>query len=108
MEGKKLLSSQSATKEAAVAATLRGRFVETEQWGGEETTGFSLEDVTVVKTEPEETSGPDVEGSTVNLNMPSAVAGENWVGQEVIVEGRIDTGLFTSRQVFVVENIDEA
>ncbi len=93
-----------------MAATLRGRFVEAEQPAGEETTGFNLEDVTVVEADPEETSGPDVEGTTVDLDMPSAVSAENWVGQEVIVEGRFDAAPSgeTSRRVFVVESIDEA
>ncbi len=38
-----------------MAVTLRGRFVEAEAAGIEETTGFNLEDVTVVEADPQET-----------------------------------------------------
>ena len=88
---------------------LRGRFMETDPAGAEETTGFSLEGVEVVEADPVETSGPDVEGTTVNLDVSSAVSGENWTGQEVVVEGHF-RGVppqKTSRRVFVVESIDE-
>ena len=91
-----------------MAATLRGRFVETEQPTGEETTGFSLEDVTIVEPDPE---GPaHLETTPVSLDMPSAVSAENWVGKEVKVEGHFDAPPEegASRQVFVVEHIDEA
>lgn len=94
-----------------MAATLRGTFVEGELAGAEETTGFNLEDVTVVEADPEETSGSDLEGTTINLDMPSAVSGENWVGKEVVVEGHFEEAAAegeTTRWVFTVESIDEA
>ncbi len=72
-----------------MAATLRGRFVETDQPTGEETTGFNLEDVTVVETDTGDPS--NLKTTTIDLDMPSAVAGENWVDKEVIVEGRGDS-----------------
>ena len=88
---------------------LRGRFMEADPAGAEETTGFSLEEVEVVEADPAETSGPDVEGTTVNLDVPSAVSGENWTGQEVVVEGHFRGAppQETNRRVFVVESIDE-
>ncbi len=90
-----------------MAATLRGTFVEAEQPAGEETTGFSLEDTTIIEQDPE---GPsDLQATTINLDMPSAVSAENWVGKEVKVEGHFDAPPEEpSRQVFVVEHIDEA
>ncbi len=90
-----------------MASILRGRFVEAQQPAREETTGFSLEHVTVVVLDPE---GPSHLETTVNLDMPLAVSAENWVGKEVNVEGRFDAppGEAASRQVFVVEHIDEA
>ncbi len=94
-----------------MAVTLRGRFVEGKSAGESETTGFSLEDVTVVKADAEETSAADIEDTTVGLDMPSAVSAENWVGQEVVIEGRFDApsgGEGAARRVFVVEHIDEA
>jgi hypothetical protein len=102
-------TGRSATEEADVAATLRGRFVEADQPLGEETTGFSLEDTVLVEADPEEAPGPEVEGERINLDMPSAVSAENWVGKEVNVEGRFDAPPeeASSRQVFVVEHIDE-
>jgi hypothetical protein len=91
-----------------MAATLRGRFVEAEPAGREETTGFSLEDVTIVESDPE---GPsDLQTATVNLDMPSAVSAENWAGKEVNVEGHFEEpppGEGSHRSVFVVEHIDE-
>ncbi len=108
MEGKKLLNSQSAIKEAAVADTLRGRFVEEEQSTVGSSSSFSLEDVTVVEQDAE---GPsDLQSTTINLDMPSAVSPEDWVGKEVKVEGRFDMPPpgETRRLVFVVEHIDEA
>jgi len=101
----------SATKEVfSVAAALRGRFVEGELAGGEEETrGFLLEDVTVVEADPEAPSDFDPEGEMINLNMPLAVSGENWVGKEVEVEGRFEQEGEPegTRWVFVVEEIDE-
>jgi hypothetical protein len=94
-----------------VAATLRGTFVEAESAGTEETTGFNLEGVTVVEADPEETAGFDPEGGAINLDMPSAVAAENWVGKEVVVEGIFEaasTGERTPGWVFRVDSIDEA
>jgi hypothetical protein len=90
-----------------MATTLRGRFVEADQPLGEETTGFSLEDVTIVETDPEDPS--HLETTMVDLGMPSAVSAENWVGKEVNVEGHFDAPPeeASSRQVFVVEHIDE-
>ncbi len=64
-----------------MAATLRGRFVETEPAGTEETTGFGLEDATLIEADPEETSDFDPEGVEIDLDMPSAVSAENWVGR---------------------------
>lgn len=89
-----------------MTAALRGRVVEAESAGTEETTGFNLEDVTVVDAGPEETTGFDAEGATINLDMPSAVSGENWVGKEVEVSGRFERRE-GDRRVFVVESIDE-
>ncbi len=90
-----------------MAATLRGRFVEAEQPAGEETTGFSLEDATVVEWDPE---GPsDIKTTFISLDMPPDVSAENWVGKEVNVEGRFDAPPEeSSRQIFMVEHIDEA
>ena len=92
-----------------MAATLRGRFVEGEPAGEEETAGFLLEDVTVVEGDPEAPSDFDPEGEMINLNMPSAVSGENWVGKEVEVEGRFEQEgePEAARWVFVVQEIDE-
>ena len=87
---------------------MRGRFVEAEQPAGEETTGFSLEDVTVVEQDAE---GPsDLQSTTINLDVPPAVSAENWVGKEVNVEGRFEMPPpgESRRLVFVVEHIDEA
>ena len=55
-----------------MAAALRGRFVEGElaREEEEETTGFLLEDVTVVEADPEAPSEFDPEGEMINLNMP--------------------------------------
>ncbi len=93
-----------------MAATLRGTLVEAEQSAGtEEIVDFRLEDVTFVEPNPE---GPaDLETTAVNLIMHSAVSDENWVGKEVVVEGRFDIPPSeddTSRWVFVVEHIEEA
>jgi hypothetical protein len=93
-----------------VAATLRGRLVEAEPAGMEETTGFNLQDVTVIEADPEETSGFEPEGGTIDLDMPSAVAANNWIGKEVVVQGDFEatsTGERTPRWVFRVESIDE-
>jgi hypothetical protein len=101
----------SATKEvASVAAALRGRFVEGKLAGEEEeTTDFLLEDVTVIEADPEAPPHFDPEGEMINLNMPLAVSGENWVGKEVEVEGRFEQEGEPegARWVFVVEEIDE-
>ncbi len=95
-----------------MAATLRGRFVEAEEAAGaEETTGFNLEDVTVVEADPEESVGFDPEGQTNNLDVPVAHAAENWVGKEVVVEGHFEEASSeeeATRRVFTVESIDEA
>jgi hypothetical protein len=94
-----------------VAATLRGRFVEAEPAGAEETTGFGLEDVTLIEADPEEAPDFDPEGVEIDLDMPSAVSAENWVGKEVVVEGSFEpapTGERTPRRVFRVESIDES
>jgi hypothetical protein len=43
--------------------------------------------------------------------VPSAVAAENWVGKEVVVEGHFEEAAAegeTTRWVFMVESIDEA
>ncbi len=85
--------------------SLRGRFVEGEPAVGEEGTGFLLEDVTVVEGDAEETSDFDPEGETIDLEMPSAVAVENWAGREVEVAGNFEQK--GGRWVFVVEEIDE-
>ncbi len=90
-----------------MAATLRGRFIEAESAGMEETTGFTLEDVTVVEADPGEDPGFDPEGETINLAMPSAVSGENWVGKEVEVEGHFEQRGAAYRRVLVVESINE-
>ena len=92
-----------------MAAALRGRFVEGEPAGEEETTGFLLEDVTVVEADPKAPSDFDPEGEMINLNMPSTVSGENWVGKEVEVEGRFEQEGEPegARWVFVVQEIDE-
>ena len=101
----------AATKEVfSVAAALRGRFVEGELAGEEEETMvFLLEDVTVVEADPEAPTDFDPEGEMINLNMPLAVSGENWVGKEVEVEGRFEQEGEPEghRWVFVVEEIDE-
>ncbi len=89
-----------------MTVALRGRFVEAESAGTEETTGFNLEDVTVVEADPEETFFAP-EGEAINLSMPSAVSGENWVGKEVVVEGHFEQS-GGQHWVFVVESIDEA
>jgi hypothetical protein len=87
-----------------MAVVLRGRFAEAEAAGTEETTGFNLEDVTIVEMDPQ---GPsDLEATAINLDMPSAVAGVNWVGKEVVVEGHFKEG--GARRVFTVEHIHEA
>ena len=90
-------------------AALRGRFVEGELAGEEETPVFLLEDVTVVEADPEAPSDFDPEGEMINLNLPLSVSGENWVGKEVEVEGRFEQeGAPEARRwVFVVEEIDE-
>ncbi len=90
-----------------MAATLRGRFVEAEPAGAEETTGFNLEDVTVVEADPGEGPGFDPGGETINLAMPSAISGENWVGKEVEVEGHFEQRGGGDRRVLVVESINE-
>ncbi len=89
---------------------MRGRFVEAKQPIGAETIGFYLEDVTVVEVDPEEASSPDVEGTTVDLDMPLTVAGEQHrVGKEVIVEGRFSASPEEeSDRVFVVKHIKES
>lgn len=89
-----------------VAATLRGRFVEGEPAGEEETTGFDLEDVTIVEADPEEAADFDPEGETVNLAMPSVVSAKNWVGKDVEVSGHFERR-GGDRRVLVVESIDE-
>ncbi len=92
-------------------ATLRGRFVEASSAGAEETTGFSLEDATVVGADSEGASDLEPSGETINLDMPSAVSAENWVGKEVVVEGSFEAasaGEANPRRVFRVESIDEA
>lgn len=92
-----------------MAATLRGRFVEAESAGTEEIIDFRLEDVMFIEPAPE---GPAyLETTAVDLVMHSGVSHENWVGKEVVVEGRFDTppsGDESSRWVFLVEHIDEA
>ncbi len=92
-----------------MAVSLRGRFVEVDTAGTEETTGFSLEDVTVVDAGPD--GPPGLEGATISLDMPSAVAGENWSGKEVMVEGHFDDPSGkeeNARRVLTVEHIEEA
>jgi hypothetical protein len=67
--------------------------------------------VTVVEADPEETAGFDPEGGAINLDMPSAVAAENWVGKEVVVEGIFEAASTEERTpgwVFRVDSIDEA
>lgn len=91
-----------------MAAILRGTFVEAEQPTVVSSPGFCLEEATVVEWDPE---GPaDLQTTAINLDMPSAMSPESWVGQEVVVEGRLDAPPEeeSSRQVFVVEHIDEA
>ncbi len=91
-----------------MAAILRGTFVEAEQPTVVSSPGFCLEEATVVEWDPE---GPaDLQTTAINLDMPSAMSPESWVGQEVVVEGRFDAPPEeeSSRQVFVVEHIDEA
>lgn len=92
-------------------ATVRGTFVEASSARAEETTGFSLEEATVVEADSEEASNLEPSGGTINLNMPSAVSAENWVGKEVVVEGSFEaasTGEATPRWIFRVDSIDEA
>ena len=87
---------------------MRGRFVEGEL-AEEETTGFLLEDVTMVEANPEAPFDFDSEGEMINVNMPLAVSGENWVGKEVEVEGRFEREVEPegAHWVFVVEEIEE-
>lgn len=92
-----------------MAVSLRGRFVEAGASGTEETTGFNLEDVAVIEADLGEPS--DLEGATINLDMPSVVAGENWSGEEVVVEGHFKEPSAkggAARRVLTVEHIHEA
>lgn len=92
-----------------MAVSLRGRIVEADTAGTEETTGFNLEDATVVEANSNEPS--DLEGTTISLSMPTATSGENWAGKEVAVEGNFEEPPGegeTTRRVFKVERIDEA
>ncbi len=92
-----------------MAISLRGRFVEAEAAGTEETTGFNLEDAEVVEADSGEPS--DLEDTTISLNMPTVTAGQNWSGKEVVVEGNFEEPPGegeTTRRVFKVESIDEA
>ncbi len=91
-----------------MAISLRGRFVEADTAGTEETTGFNLEDAVVVEADSEELS--DLEDTTISLNMPSVASGQNWSGKEVVVEGNFEEPPGegeTARRVFKVESIDE-
>ena len=92
-----------------MAVTLRGRFVEAEDAGVEKITGFNLENVTVVEADSQ--APADIEGTTVSLDMPSAAAGENWVGNEVTVEGDLEKAPAEEgddQWVLTAERIEEA
>ncbi len=92
-----------------MAVTLRGRFVEAEDAGVEKITGFKLENVTVVEADSQ--APADIEGTTVSLDMPSAAAGENWVGNEVTVEGDLEKAPAEEGDdhwVLTAERIEEA
>lgn len=90
-----------------MATTLRGRFVEAVSVGVEKTAIFSLEEVTVVEMDPEGLS--HLEATTIHLVMPSVVSGDDWIGREMVVEGRFDIPPpgETRRLVFVVKRIVE-
>ena len=88
-----------------MAVVLRGRLVEGDPAGEEETTGFNLEDAQVVEATPENAPDFDPEGETINLDLPASHLGETWAGNEVEVEGRFEQE--GGRWVLVVERIDE-
>ncbi len=86
---------------------MRGRFVGAMSVGVEKTTGFSLEEVTVVEMDAEGLS--HLEAKTIHLVMPSVISGDDWIGREIVVEGRFDIPPpgETRRLVFVVKRIVE-
>ncbi len=90
-----------------MTTTLRGRFVEAVSVGVEKTTGFSLQEATVVEMDPEGLF--HLEAKTIHLVMPSAISGDDWIGREMVVEGCFDIPPpgETRRLVFVVKRIVE-
>ena len=84
-----------------MATILRGTFVEAEQPTVFSSPSFCLEEAAVVEWDPE---GPaDLQTTAINLDMPSAMSPESWVGQEVVVEGRFEAPSEeeSSRQVYL-------